>query len=872
MNLQKNTMCITCFWIYLLLIQLLQKSSFGQSTQGNISNSSSSAPQLTSDTTAALSTSNSISLTSLLSSNTTTAAALHITSTNSSTSAPWLSLNTTTVYNTSTNSSTSAPWLSLNTTTVSPPGCSSRPSPQCCTDRADACKPQGESCHCDSSCLHFGDCCYDYVDFCIKRTTVQPSTSSVEQSTTTVSTRGISSTNSSTSAAQLSSTITTTIANTTTKAAISNIGCASKNSPLCCADINNACTPKGASCSCDSACTHFGDCCSDYTRVCVIACKGLSCGPNATCQWNGTSESYNCTCKPGFSGDGTFCEDIDECLQVNCSRNAICTNTIGSYSCVCKNGFTGDGTSCVDINECSYIKCGSNCNCQNTEGSYICVCNDSNAGTNSTNFNISSIQLSSVTKTTTTTTTTLSCKDLSCSPNSTCQWNGTSGSYSCTCKPGFSGNGTSCTDIDECPQVNCGPNSVCRNTIGSYTCVCKYGFTGNGTSCVDINECLLVNCGPNSNCQNTLGSYICACNNGYSGVNCINSVKCENMLCPYHYCGDVSTCKVLPDTCRLSCSCTSNVCLKPGTKFFPSPSQDTPMRSVLMKLKLKQAYPGIANDPNSADYKNLVQSTDKELTSILKMIQPMAFAYNQNITLSSEMGILYAYVESDFFYWSNRSVIELLNSDLKSAIISAVITQANKTRVARDLSVNLEPPPEYITDKVLLTPEQLAPHFNCSSLGQADYTLSYGPDGFVCTKNSTTCTENCLNGGECQRNDSGSYCSCRPVSIYSPFGKNCENLALNLNAFFGILFGALAFLLLLLLLIFLIVCCCCCKKRNEPLPTVDYSNDYQEPGINSTIYNVQKKEKAEMNKTLMMNDLYDDVVKWKAHETKSFQK
>lgn len=40
--------------------------------------------------------------------------------------------------------------------------------------------------------------------------------------------------------------------------------------------------------------------------------------------------------------------DIDECEEksFNCRRFADCNNTIGSYKCVCRPGFTGNGTFC----------------------------------------------------------------------------------------------------------------------------------------------------------------------------------------------------------------------------------------------------------------------------------------------------------------------------------------------------------------------------------------------------------------------------------------------------------------------------------------------------------------------------------------------
>ncbi len=44
-----------------------------------------------------------------------------------------------------------------------------------------------------------------------------------------------------------------------------------------------------------------------------------------------------------------FCLDIDECAMKidNCTGNAICNNTEGSFNCSCKPGFSGDGMNCT---------------------------------------------------------------------------------------------------------------------------------------------------------------------------------------------------------------------------------------------------------------------------------------------------------------------------------------------------------------------------------------------------------------------------------------------------------------------------------------------------------------------------------------------
>lgn len=42
--------------------------------------------------------------------------------------------------------------------------------------------------------------------------------------------------------------------------------------------------------------------------------------------------------------------DIDECDAANlCDENADCTNTNGSHVCTCRQGFSGDGTTCEGI-------------------------------------------------------------------------------------------------------------------------------------------------------------------------------------------------------------------------------------------------------------------------------------------------------------------------------------------------------------------------------------------------------------------------------------------------------------------------------------------------------------------------------------------
>ena len=60
---------------------------------------------------------------------------------------------------------------------------------------------------------------------------------------------------------------------------------------------------------------------------------------------------------------------------------------------------------------------------------------------------------------------------------------------------GFTGNGTQCTDNNECNDTPkpCSSLVNCTNTAGSYMChACPSGYSGNGTVCNGMNMFPLV--------------------------------------------------------------------------------------------------------------------------------------------------------------------------------------------------------------------------------------------------------------------------------------------------------------------------------------------------------------------------------------------
>ena len=87
------------------------------------------------------------------------------------------------------------------------------------------------------------------------------------------------------------------------------------------------------------------------------------CIENAECDLS-TSEcqnidgGYRCECFDGYENTDAFsCGDIDECLIDNsCHEKASCSNIDGDYRCTCLSGYAGNGTHCEDIDECTDLE------------------------------------------------------------------------------------------------------------------------------------------------------------------------------------------------------------------------------------------------------------------------------------------------------------------------------------------------------------------------------------------------------------------------------------------------------------------------------------------------------------------------------------
>ena len=168
-------------------------------------------------------------------------------------------------------------------------------------------------------------------------------------------------------------------------------------------------------------------------------------------------------CNDGFFGDGISCFE-GTCTDDLCPDNEQC-HSASTFDCQCRKGFDRDKNgSCVDEDECDNngANCNKNAECLNTEGSYKCSCKQKYFGDGeSCLFG--------------------KCLDTNCPQNMTCVSQTTS---DCKCKNGLTMDteAENCVDIDEC-EVECGTNADCINTFGSYKCICKNGFYEDVIAC-----------------------------------------------------------------------------------------------------------------------------------------------------------------------------------------------------------------------------------------------------------------------------------------------------------------------------------------------------------------------------------------------------
>ena len=253
--------------------------------------------------------------------------------------------------------------------------------------------------------------------------------------------------------------------------------------------------------------------------------------------------------RPGFSnnepGDFNLCgvAAYNDCASAGGTTRGTCSDSFsgsGRWTCGCGTGSSGDGyrrtgshnwgggagtrryvvqlfpdVGCTDVNECSGNPCGA--------GIGTCSELDPAAGD------------------------------------------------SCSCIAGYSFNGTTCADVNECSTPGrCGVGT-CMNTVGSFTCSCPMGYGFNGATCVLLNACLANtdDCDANADCTPVgMSGWNCTCRNGWRGVGSATNGTGD-------LCADINECTEMAGicgvgTCRNSagsyaCTCPSGYVFAGGT-------------------------------------------------------------------------------------------------------------------------------------------------------------------------------------------------------------------------------------------------------------------------------------------------------------------
>ncbi|XP_034545945.1 pro-epidermal growth factor [Notolabrus celidotus] len=173
----------------------------------------------------------------------------------------------------------------------------------------------------------------------------------------------------------------------------------------------------------------------------------------------------------------------DVCLHLNGGCAQVCESKLGLAHCSCLSHYilSDDGKSCslADVSNTT-------ADSEDSESTHLTSLNNKTFNDESTTIGLSTDSDES-SKPTLYTDKMVSdqneCDSLRCDVNAQCLL--IAGSPTCRCVEGFTGDGQSCVDIDECKQGThtCGKNAECQNNHGKYLCKCQEGFQGNGKTC-----------------------------------------------------------------------------------------------------------------------------------------------------------------------------------------------------------------------------------------------------------------------------------------------------------------------------------------------------------------------------------------------------
>ncbi|XP_057694222.1 delta-like protein C [Corythoichthys intestinalis] len=305
---------------------------------------------------------------------------------------------------------------------------------------------------------------------------------------------------------------------------------------------------------------YHGDTCSAYCRP-----RNDTFG-HFTCQGDGQRQCLEgwdgeyCgkpICAAGCSAEHGFCQAPGECACRQgwqgercdqCERHPGCLHGTCQqpWQCHCEEGW--GGLYCdQDLNYCTNHKpCQNGASCTNTgQGSYTCACRPGFSGNNCETEN-------------------KLCDSAPCRNGGSCQ--DSSSGYVCVCPRGFSGPDCSTGAVLTCADEPCFNRGVCvTGTPAGYTCRCPPGYAGSNCEMKD-NPCSSAPCANGGECVDSgTDAVMCRCRPGFAGPLCETNVD----DCASNPCRNAGTCTdgVADFTCTCAlgfagkdCSLRSNPC------------------------------------------------------------------------------------------------------------------------------------------------------------------------------------------------------------------------------------------------------------------------------------------------------------------------